>query len=190
MPISHDWTNADPRLPSPGRLKQSISDSSFDAWDRLYKPEANSTNATSATTARERWCPRARSPPEKRLESDPRSGRRGIGENVLGGPGIGLEEDEFETLCQEISGLDLTVFLILLCAAQRTFLFRATDGVWGVTPISSGKRGPNDTSGLPCRNRAVPRTGRAFSAPPGGLELMTFVDGGPAERAGINPRGT
>lgn len=40
---------------APGRHKQSVAESSFDAWTRYYKQDENSPMRWSATTPRARW---------------------------------------------------------------------------------------------------------------------------------------
>ena len=173
---------------SPGRLKQSISDSSFDAWDRLYKPEANSTNATISYYSKGALVALAL---DLTLRKDSKATLdQVIGElwKRFGEAGIGLEEDEFETLCQEISGLDLTSFFDLAVRGTKDLPLAELLTAFGVSFEFRQAKGPNDASGLPS-SKSEPSLdlGVRFRRHPAGLELMAVVDGGPAERAGMNP---
>ena len=106
----------------------------------------------------------------------------------FGEAGIGLEEDEFETLCQEISGLDLTSFFDLAVRGTKDLPLAELLTAFGVSLQFRQAKGPNDTSGLPSsKSEPSLELGVRFRRHPAGLELMTVVDGGPAERAGMNP---
>lgn len=95
-----------------GRMKQSLSDSSRDAWIKLYKPDENSANATVSYYAKGALAALALDLIIRR-DSD-----RGCSlDDVMralwqrhGQTGIGVAEDGVERLAEEVSGLDLGQF--------------------------------------------------------------------------------
>ena len=173
---------------APGRLKQSISDSSFDAWDRLYKPEANSSNATISYYSKGALVALAL---DLTLRKDSNSTLDDIIRELwtrFGQTGKGLEEEAFEALCRELSGLDLTSFFDNAVRGTEDLSLAELLTEFGVSLEFRQAKGPNDLAGLPS-SESEPSLdlGVRFRRHPAGLELTTVLDGGPAERAGLNP---
>ncbi len=97
---------------TPGRFRQSIADASFDAWIKLYKPDENSANASISYYSKGSLVALA-------LDLNIRirtSGRKSLDDvmralwNRYGKTGRGLEENGFEQLAEELTGLDLGDF--------------------------------------------------------------------------------
>lgn len=99
-------------LRTPGRHLQSLAESSFDAWIKLYQPNENAPNTQVSYYAKGALVALA-------LDLRLRQGTEGHHslDDVMralwvtyGKSGSGVPEDGFETLAQEISGLDLSDF--------------------------------------------------------------------------------
>jgi predicted metalloprotease with PDZ domain len=106
-------------LRGPGRLRQSVSESSFDAWTKYYRQDENSPNSIVSYYAKGALVAlaldleiRARTQGEKSLDDVMRLMWTRFGRTFYrstGGPGtqLGLPEDGFAPLLQEATGLDL-----------------------------------------------------------------------------------
>src|SRR5690606_38399322 len=98
---------------TPGRLKQSLAESSFNAWDILYKPEANAANASISYYGKGALVALAL---DLTLRNDDSSAAtlddimRTLWQRY-GAKAVGLTEDGFEALAAQMSGLDLSSFL-------------------------------------------------------------------------------
>ncbi|HEX7082044.1 MAG TPA: PDZ domain-containing protein [Gammaproteobacteria bacterium] len=174
---------------TPGRFRQTLADSSFNAWDILYKPEANAPNASISYYAKGALVALAldlllRTSSAKTLDDVMRELWR-----RFGSVGKGLPEDGFERIAAEVSGVDLADFFE--CAVRRTEdppLAELLAGV-GIALELRPQTGPEDKGGTPPRAGApVPMAiGAAYRASENGLELTAVLDDGPAQRAGLEP---
>lgn len=99
-------------LRTPGRLMQTLAESSFDAWTRFYKQDENAPNAIVSYYAKGALAALA-------LDLTIRRGTNGTAslDDLMramwerhGRTGIGVEERGIEALAEEISGLDLRAF--------------------------------------------------------------------------------
>jgi len=96
----------------PGRLRQSVAESSFDAWTRFYKQDENAPNAIVSYYAKGALIAMAL---DLTLRADT-GGDCSLDDLMRalwhrhGRPGIGVDEDGIERLAAEISGLDLDDF--------------------------------------------------------------------------------
>ena len=96
----------------PGRFKQSLAESSFDAWDVLYRPEPHHPNTAISYYTKGAMVALAL---DLKLRLDT-AGRTSLDDVVrelwlrYGARGIGVPEDGFEQLAAELSGLDLEPF--------------------------------------------------------------------------------
>jgi predicted metalloprotease with PDZ domain len=96
----------------PGRLKQTLADSSFDAWSKYYRPDENTPNAVVSYYAKGALVALA-------LDLTLRAGskRRCSLDDVMralwqrhGKTGIGVADDDIRLIAEELSGLKLTRF--------------------------------------------------------------------------------
>jgi predicted metalloprotease with PDZ domain len=95
-----------------GRTRQSVAESSYDAWTRFYKQDANGPNAIVSYYAKGSLVAlaldlklRAETSNAVSLDDCMRECWRRYGET-----GTGMPEDGFEAVCTELSGLDLGDF--------------------------------------------------------------------------------
>jgi predicted metalloprotease with PDZ domain len=99
-------------LRSPGRFKQSLAESSFDAWIKFYQQDENTPNAIVSYYTKGSLVALAldltlRRETQGKCSLD--KVMRVLWE-AYGKTGIGVPEDEIEQLTEEVSGLDLSTF--------------------------------------------------------------------------------
>jgi len=104
--------NVNKVLQTPGRKRQTLEQSSFDAWIKLYKPDENTANAVISYYSKGALVALALDLTIRKETA----GRRSL-DHVMhelwrryGKTGRGLEEGGFETLAEEVSGVDLAAF--------------------------------------------------------------------------------
>jgi predicted metalloprotease with PDZ domain len=190
---------------TPGRFMQTLADSSFNAWDVLYKPEPNNANSSISYYTKGAVAALA-------LDLTLRAGSSGKSlDDVVrglwtryGSKNVGVPEDGLEALAVEIGGRELEGFF------ERTI--RGTDdpplaellAQLGVTLELRASTGLDDRGGTPRSGNGTPRSGTGGQsgsgngAPPlwlgaahrakdQGIELTAVFAEGPAERAGLEP---
>jgi len=176
---------------TPGRHRQDIEASSFDAWTKLYKPDANSPNAMISYYAKGSLVALALDLTIRR-----ESGGKCSLDDVMrecwrlyGETGEGMPERGLETVARSVSGLALEDFFeryvrgtvdpplesLLRNVGVRLNLRPATDG--------------NDTGGKPAANgsRPPPWIGATLAGSDGAGRFTVVRSGSPAELAGIAP---
>jgi predicted metalloprotease with PDZ domain len=175
---------------SPGRFKQSLAESSFDAWDILYRPEANHPNTTISYYTKGALVALAL---DLKLRSET-AGRTSLDDVMrelwrrYGAAGVGLPEDGFEQLASELRGASLQPFFDAAVRGTNDLPLGELLAQFGVKPELRATTGPDDKGGTPRpANGEVLALGVTFRERDRGLELTTVLDGGPAQRAGLNP---
>ena len=99
-------------LRTPGRLVQTLAESSFDAWTKFYQPDENSPNTLVSYYAKGALVALAL---DLTIRRD-RAGARSLDDVMRalwerhGRTGLGLEERGFESLAMAVTGLDLADF--------------------------------------------------------------------------------
>lgn len=157
-----------------GRLKQSVAESSFDAWIKYYRQDENAPNALVSYYAKGALIALALDLTLRR-----RTGGAVSLDDVMRalwarhGDGRGLGEDEFAGLVRDVSGLDL-----------RRFLDRAVQGT-GDLPLKPLLA----AFGLNLRWESaspLPSLGAKTAAEAGSLVVKQVFDEGPAQQAGLS----
>ncbi|HUL83370.1 MAG TPA: PDZ domain-containing protein [Gammaproteobacteria bacterium] len=175
---------------SPGRFRQSLSDSSFDAWEILYKPESNHPNSSISYYTKGALVALALDLTMRRASA----GKKSL-DDVLrelwrryGARGVGVPEDGVESLAAEIGGADLASFFAAAIRGTEDPPLAELLGEFGVRLELRAALGPEDKGGTPrVANGELLALGIGFRDHALGLELTTVLDGGPAQRAGLNP---
>ncbi len=175
---------------NPGRLRQSVAESSFDAWTRFYKQDENAPNAIVSYYAKGALTAlaldltiRAGTDDRKSLDDVMRAlwQRHGRG-------GIGVGEREIEQVAAEVSGLDLDDFFHqALDTTQDLDLAPLLAGVavqLRLRPSTSAK----DNGG--CVERFEPASARPdigvrLQPDAADARLGVVLDSRPAQRAGL-----
>ncbi|MBK5939013.1 M61 family metallopeptidase [Halochromatium roseum] len=176
---------------NPGRLRQSVAESSFDAWTRFYKQDENAPNAIVSYYAKGALTALAldltiRNGTEHRKSLDDvmRALWQGYGRT-----GVGIGEREVEQVAAEVSGLDLTGFFDQALDSTDDLelvpLLRTVAIEMRLRPSTSAK----DNGG--CVERFEPTPSRpdiGVRLQPDSAEarLGVVLDGRPAQRAGLS----
>ncbi len=175
---------------SPGRHAQSIAEASFDAWDVLYKPEANSPNSSISYYSKGALVA---------LALDLLLRRRSDGEVTLdtlvielwtrfGAVGQGIEELGFEELAKEIGGPELGAFFDTAVHGTEDVPLAELLSELGVGIGFRPTENAHDKGGTPRRTRISNAWLGATWRPAGnGLELTHVLEGGPLQLAGAIP---
>ena len=175
----------------PGRLRQSVSDSSFDAWIKFYKQDANAVNSIVSYYAKGALIALCL---DLKLRLD--SGGSATLDDVMHaawerfGPGTdGVPEDGFEALCEQVSGLPLGDFFD---AAVRGTGELPLEKLLRSHAVELRARVPNsrdDKGGTPPNADKAPAVafGATLAQNGGNVIFQSVVNDGPAERAGVAP---
>lgn len=176
---------------TPGRAKQTLAEASYDAWDKLYKPDPNSPNATISYYSKgalvalaldltlRQATDSATTLDSVLLELWKRYGREDKG----------LGEADFEKVCEELAGFSMQQFFETAVRGTADLPLAELLDTFGVDLDLRAASGPQDSGGTPPR-RDVEQPlglGATYTDSGAGLELATVLADGPAEAAGLNP---
>ncbi len=174
----------------PGRFRQTLEESSFDAWDVLYRPEAYHANTAISYYTKGAMVALAL---DLKLRLDT-AGRTSLDDVVrelwarYGARGVGVPEDGFERLAAERSGLDLTSFFTNAVRGTEDPPLNDLLAQFGVALEMRAASGTEDRGGTPRPGSGeLLALGVSVREREHGLELTSVLDGGAAERAGLNP---
>lgn len=176
---------------SNGRRKQSIAESSFDAWTKFYKQDANAANAIVSYYAKGALV--ALSIDLKlRLETEGAVSLDDVMKAAWlrwGETGEGLPEDGFEKLCAEVSGLDLEDFFAAAVRGTGELPLEALLKSQGVDYHMRRSAGGKDSGGKAQDDGKLPTVwlGANLADRDGKAVFHAIHNGGPAEQAGISP---
>ncbi len=174
-----------------GRLRQSVAESSFDAWTKFYKQDANASNAivsyyTKGSLIALSLDLKLRAGTDDRVSLDDvmqECWRR------WGGTDEGMPERGFEAVCDEVSGLELADFFDAAVRGTGDLPLEPLLRHHGVSFNVRATSGSNDKGG---KNRDPEKRcsvwlGATLVAEGGHSVFQTVSNGGPAELAGIAP---
>jgi predicted metalloprotease with PDZ domain len=175
---------------TPGRLRQSVAESSFDAWTKFYKQDENAPNAIISYYAKGALVALALD-----LTIRERSGDRHSLDDVMralwqryGRTGIGLDECEIEQVAAEVSGLDLSGFFAQALDSTQDLdlegLLAKVAVELRLRPATSAK----DNGGCVERFEPVserPDLGVRLQPDLAEARLAVVLDGRPAQQAGL-----
>ncbi|HEY5623854.1 MAG TPA: PDZ domain-containing protein [Gammaproteobacteria bacterium] len=176
----------------PGRHYQNLEESSFDAWDKLYKPEPNSGNSTISYYSKGALVALAldltlRTAPDSRATLD----------DVMielwqrhGATGRGVDESSFEALAAEVSGIELDEFFESAVRGTADLPLDELLAEFGVAFNLRPASGGDDQGGIKVVvEGATPKLGLGalFKDRETGITLTQIVEGGVAEAAGLIP---
>ena len=159
---------------SPGRLKQSLAESSFDAWSKFYRPDENTPNAVVSYYAKGALAALA-------LDLTLRYKTRGqiSLDDVMralwqrhGQTGIGVGEDDVRLIAEELSGLNLKRFF--------------ADTVHGTGDLPLQKLLAHFGIKLEWETAKLPSLGIKTASEGHELRLATVYDDGAAQAAGLS----
>ncbi len=170
-----------------GRLKQTLEDSSFDAWTKFYKQDANASNAIVSYYAKGALVALAldlkiRSESDHSLDTVMRECWKRFGES-----GEGMPERGLEAVCAEVTGLDLSDFFDASIRGTGELPLQKLLAKFGVEYHLRRASGRKDKGGKPSKTDPGPWLGATLAEKAGKSVFTVVANGGPAERAGIAP---
>ena len=176
-----------------GRLKQSVSDSSFDAWVKLYRSDENSVNSMISYYTKGALVGlaldltlRLRSAGRVSLDDVMRTLWRRHGE-----PGIGVPEDGVEKIAAELLGEDLTAFFDLAVRGTADLPMEELLDAFAVgfrrRPAESAKdRGGKASKKSLDELRSKGSLGIKTKSAESGSKITHVLDGGGGQDAGLS----
>ncbi len=174
-----------------GRRRQSVEESSFDAWTKFYKQDANATNAIVSYYAKGALVAlcldlKLRNVTDDRVSLDDvmREAWQRWGES-----GEGMPEDGFERLCIDVAAVDLEDFFDATVRGTGELPLESLLNSHGVDYRLRQSSGHKDDGGKPSGNANLPTVwlGAHLAARSGKAVFLSLMNGGPAELAGISP---
>jgi predicted metalloprotease with PDZ domain len=180
-------------LRNPGRLRQTVAESSFDAWTKFYKQDENAPNAIvsyygkGALTALALDLTIRRDTNGRRsLDDVMRSLWERHGERQ-GRIGSGVPERGIEALAAEVTGLDLEDFFARALDSAEDLELPELLATVGIGMRLRPSRGPKDFGNVVDSFKPIEPVGDVGMrlAPGGEGKVAVVLDGRPAQRAGI-----
>lgn len=174
-----------------GRLRQSVEASSFDAWTKFYKQDANARNAivsyyTKGALIALTLDLKLRTETDGRVSLDDvmKTCWQRFGETGEGMPELGLE-----AVAQEISGIDLADFFEAAVRGTGELPLAAMLKTHGVHYRLRAAGGSDDQGGKPLAEDKRRKTwfGASLISKSGSSVFESIANGSPAEKAGVAP---
>lgn len=176
-------------LRTPGRLKQSVAESSFDTWIKFYRQDENAPNAIVSYYAKGALIALS-------LDLLLRSEHRSSLDVVLralwarfGKPGLGVPEGGIEQLTHEVAGCDLRDFFESAVRGTADLPLEPLFQRFGIGMALRAAESDSDKGGAPAKHperlerRAV--LGVRWQENTGEAKIARVLDGGAAQRAGL-----
>lgn len=178
-------------IQSSGRRRQSVEESSFDAWTKFYKQDANATNAIVSYYAKGSLIALCLDL-KLRNETDGTASLDDVMNEAWvrwGETGEGMPEDGFEQLCAEVSGLDLEDFFNATVRGTGELPLESLLSSHGIDYCVRRSSGGKDKGGKPSTDSNLPAVwiGANLGMVSGKSVFLSLMNGGPAEQAGISP---
>jgi predicted metalloprotease with PDZ domain len=175
---------------TPGRRMQTLAESSFEAWDKLYKPEPNSINAGVSYYSKGAFVALALDLKVRKETGSSVSLDRIMLElwDLYGRHGKGVGESDFERVAAELAGISLDDFFDKAVRSTSDIPVAELLAEFGLELELRAATGPEDQGGILRKDPTERRAGLgiSFRAQSSGLELTHVRDGGPAEAAGLS----
>jgi predicted metalloprotease with PDZ domain len=174
-----------------GRLRQSVAESSFDAWTKFYKQDANASNAIVSYYAKGSLIALALDL-KLRVETEGRISLDDVMKSCWerwGETGAGMPEDGFEVVASEVSGIDLGDFFDATVRGTGELPLEQLLQAHGIDYHLRAARGDSDKGGTrstASKERKV-WLGAKISDANGKPVFASVANGGPAENAGVAP---
>jgi predicted metalloprotease with PDZ domain len=179
-------------LRTPGRRRQTVAESSWDAWIKYYRQDENASNAIVSYYGKGSLVAlcldlhvRSRTAGRRSLDDVMRALWRRYGRS-----GLGVPEDGVERVAEEVSGLKLRPLFDKWLRSTDELPLESMLAAVGVTIEVRPAEGPSDRGGKPAAKSAAALAARvslgARTAAEGAdVKLTHVLDGGAAQRAGL-----
>lgn len=176
-----------------GRLKQSVAESSFDAWTKYYKQDENAPNSVVSYYTKGGLIALALDLTIRRATDNARSlddVMRALWERH-GKTGIGVTEEGLERLIEEVSGVPLQPFFDQALRGTEDLPLAELLAHVGVEFHLRPAESASDKGGKPASREeselaALPSLGIRTGDDPAGAKVSNVFDGGAAQEAGIS----
>ena len=172
-------------LRAPGRSRQSVAESSFDAWIKYYRQDENTPNVVVSYYVKGALIA---------LALDLTLRRAGVTtlDDVMralwqrhGGPGVGVPEGGVETIASELAGIDLTEFFDQYVRGTAELPLAVLLAPFGIDVMLRAAEGAKDKGGAPGKSKSTRAWLGAVLATGAEPRLKHVLTDGPAERAGL-----
>jgi predicted metalloprotease with PDZ domain len=179
-------------LRTPGRRRQTLAESSWDAWIKYYRQDENAPNALVSYYGKGSLVAlcadlliRSRTGARRSLDDVMRALWRRYGK-----PGIGVPEDGVERIAEEATGVRLRTFFDRALRSTADLPLESLLAAVGVAMAVRPAESAGDRGGRPATIGAAALAARATlgartSGETGDLKLTHVLDGGPAQAAGL-----
>ncbi len=170
-----------------GRYKQTLFESSFDAWTKFYKQDENAPNAIVSYYAKGAMAALAldlllHTTTDKTLDDVMRGLWRDHGK-----PLIGLTPEGLETYISQISGIDLTDFFNETLRSTNDIELCKPFAAIGVSYKLRAPTSLTDKGGKPSSEAPIPYTGLRYQkAENGAVNVLSVLEDSPAQRSGVS----
>ncbi len=175
---------------NPGRLEQTVAESSFDAWTKFYKQDENAPNAIVSYYGKGAITALALDLTIRRHTD----GRASLDEvmralwETYGRPGVGVPERGIEALAAEVTGLDLGAFFEQALDRADDLDLAGLLADLGIQMRLRPARGPKDFGNVADAFEPiapVSDTGLRLGGGGADARVSVVLDGRPAQRAGL-----
>lgn len=174
-----------------GRLKQNVEESSFDAWSRFYKQDANSSNAIVSYYAKGSLIALALDMTIRKESAGAHSLDDVMKEcwSRYGETGEGMPERGLESVARAVTGLDLEDFFERFVRGTSELPLQGLMKTVGVSLRFRKASDAKDAGGKAAGEDAAPPPwlGATLAQDANGSRFAVVHSGSPAERAGIAP---
>jgi len=171
-----------------GRLVQSVTESSFDAWNKFYKQDENAPNAIVSYYAKGALVAvcldaalRSATNGEKSLDDVMQT----LWQNWLATGGAGIDEQEPQRIASEIAGTDLTAFFDKALYSTEELPLQEALAELGVQLDYRARSGASDRGGETAKTALPAWVGANLQAAPGGVKITHVFNEGAALAAGL-----
>lgn len=171
-----------------GRHKQTVTESSFDAWTRFYKQDENAANAIVSYYTKGSLVALALDLTLRR-HSDDRISLDDLMRLLwqrFGQSGEGVPEQGIQTLAEELAGCDLSEFFNQALYSTEDLPLAELLAERGVVLNWRSSNGHGDDGGKPAQGNAPVSLGARFAADPAGARIVMAYEQGAAMAAGLS----
>jgi predicted metalloprotease with PDZ domain len=170
-------------LQTPGRLKQPVADSSFDAWIKFYRPDENSTNAGvsyyikgSIVALALDFTIREATNHQKSLDNMMRL----LWKRYLKGDVKGLEESDIIKAAEDVAGINLSAFFTALVHDTKDLSWKNLFAPFGVACELQEQETAHSNKTAIYIGANVKHEDQSSA-----LSLSCLTENGPAQKAGL-----
>ncbi len=175
-----------------GRLKQTVSESSFDTWTKFYKQDENAPNAIVSYYSKGALVALALDLIIRKTTGSRRS-LDDVMRNLwrrFGLSDIGVADHDIEKIASEVAGKDLTIFFDAALRSTADLPLAEMLGYVGVGLDIRPAKSTDDKGGLRQRDnkndKPVPILGARHKTVGGDTRLTSVLAGSPAQRSGLS----